>query len=394
VILLCPRCGDAYRASHRSCPNDGETLVPPAEIDPRLSSVIGNYRLVELLGKGGMGVVYRVEHVYMGTPAAIKILHDRHAGESEAIERFLQEARAAASIRHPNIVDCTDFGETADGLCYFVMEHIEGRPLDQLMEEEAPLPLIRAINIVNQIGRGVGAAHERGIVHRDLKPENVMVQKRSGRRRIVSTVWEDGEPQYRIGTETSYDFVKVLDFGVAKVHGSGLGPAHTTFSGHVVGTPDYMAPETVRGRPTDHRIDIYALGVMFYEMVTGCRPFDCATAVETMAAHAAQPVPSPRLRNPKAQVTEAAERLIQRAMAKSPDDRPDSMEAFLAELQDCYGDERFIRTLADQRPFSANDDGRPRRRSLTEDLKELFAQGAFDRMNEEPILLTKKKSVP
>ncbi len=393
MILLCPRCGDAYRASHRVCPSDGETLVAAAEIDPRLSTVIGNYRLVDLLGKGGMGAVYRAEHVYMGTPAAIKILHDRHAGQSEAVERFLQEARAAATIRHPNVVDVNDFGETPDGQCYFVMEHLEGRPLDQVMEEEAPLPLIRAINIINQIGRGVGAAHERGIVHRDLKPENVMVQQRRGRRRIVSTVWEDGEPHVRIGTEASYDFVKVLDFGVAKVL-DWAAPAHRTQAGSIIGTPDYMAPETVRGKPSDHRVDIYALGVMFFELVTGCRPFDAATAVETMAAHAAQPVPSPSARNPKAQVSQAAERLIARAMAKNPDDRPATMEDFLVELQGCYGDDKFIRTLAEQRPFSANDDGRPRRRSLTEDLKELFAQGALDRAHDEPFLLTNKKQLP
>jgi serine/threonine protein kinase len=388
VILLCPRCNDAFRASHQVCPHDGETLVAPAEIDPRLSTVIGNYRLVDLLGKGGMGVVYRAEHV--------KILSDRHAGDREAVERFLQEARSAASIRHPNIVDVNDFGETSDGLCYFVMEHLEGRPLDQVMEEEAPLPLIRSINIVNQIGRGVGAAHERGIIHRDLKPENVMVEQRKGRRKIIHTVWEDGEPHLRVDTEASYDFIKVLDFGVAKVLDF-TAPANITQAGHIIGTPDYMAPETVRGRATDHRIDIYALGVIFFELVTGKRPFDRLTAVETMAAHAAQPVPSPRAINPQAQVTDAAERLIRRAMAKDPNERPQTMEDFLVELQSCYGDERFIRTLAEQRPLSANDDGRPRKKSLTEDLKELFAQAPAlppQSPAEEPILLTKKKYVP
>jgi eukaryotic-like serine/threonine-protein kinase len=398
-VLLCPRCGDAYRVSRLVCPVDGTMLVSAAEVDPRLSTVLGNYRLVDLLGKGGMGVVYLAEHVYMGTPAAIKILHDRHAGDREAITRMLQEARAAASIGHANVVDVMDFGETPEGSCYFVMEHVDGQPLDQIMEDAAPLPLIRAINIINQIGLGVGAAHERGIIHRDLKPENIIVAQRPGRRRIVHTEWKDGEARYNIDTEASWDFVKVLDFGVAKVLDRDS-KAHQTIAGHVIGTPDYMAPETARGKDFDHRVDIYALGVMFFELVTGCRPFEAEGPVEVMIAHCSHPVPSAKKRNPQANISDAADRLIARAMAKLPDQRPATMEHFLAELQVCYGDERFYRTVADELSSAARGASQrghqaaARSRSLTEDLRDLFGR-SYDivepALDVEPVLLTKKK---
>jgi serine/threonine-protein kinase len=371
-MLLCPRCRHAFRESQRVCPRDGVALAPAASVDSRIGTTIGNHRLLDVLGTGGMGAVYLGEHVYIGTRAAIKVLHDHIAADSDAVARLLQEARAAAGIGHGNIVAVSDFGETPDGLAYIVMEYVEGRPLDELLEEESPLPLFRTINIVNQIGSGLGAAHAKGIVHRDLKPENVMLLARSGRRKIVTRHPGADPPTVRM--EISYDHVKLLDFGVAKILDSSL--SRRTLSGMVIGTPQYMAPESARGNSEiDHRIDIYALGVMFYEMLTGKLPFDGTTPMEMMLAHCSKPVPRIRERNPGAEVTAAAEALILRAMAKNPDERHADMNEFLAELQSCYGDENFLRNLEQQARAGEAEPRAPRPRSLTEDLKELFAGG-------------------
>ncbi len=374
-MLVCPRCRHAFRPSQRVCPRDGEALQPAASVDSRIGTVIGNHRLVDVLGTGGMGAVYLAEHVYIGTRAAIKILHEQYAAESDAVARLLQEARAAAAIGHGNIVAVSDFGETPDGLAYIVMEYVEGRPLDALLEEAAPLPLFRAINIVNQIGSGLGAAHQMGIVHRDLKPENVMLAERNGRRKVVRRGTDPATPTVEL--ETTYDHVKILDFGVAKMLDADL--SRQTLSGIVIGTPQYMAPETARAtREIDHRIDIYALGVMFYEMLTGKLPFDASTPMEMMLAHCGAPVPPLRERNPLVEVTPAAEGLIRSALAKDPDERPQDMGAFLAELQGCYGDENFLRNVERQRQEAAApspQERAPRPRSLTEDLKDLFAGG-------------------
>ena len=152
---------------------------------------MGKYKLHEIVGRGGMGVVYRGEHVYIGKEVAVKILHDGYGGREESIKRFLREARAASLINHPNIVDITDFGKSNDGTVFFVMEFLHGEPLDALMQRERRLELIRAITIVNQIAGALGAAHAKGIVHRDLKPENVMLTKREGRRELIRQISDE-----------------------------------------------------------------------------------------------------------------------------------------------------------------------------------------------------------
>jgi serine/threonine protein kinase len=372
MILVCPRCGLAYRSTVSRCPNDGAELRPAAAVDSRLGTVIGHYRLLDLLGKGGMGAVYVAEHIYIGKLVAIKILHEQYAAESDAVGRLLQEARAAAGIGHANIVAVSDFGETPDGLAYLVMEYVEGKPLDQLLEEEAPLPLFRAINIVNQIGSGLGAAHAKGIVHRDLKPENVMLLECVGRRKVVRRGKDDAPPTVEM--ETTYDHVKILDFGVAKILDADL--SRRTLSGIVIGTPQYMAPETARAtKEIDHRIDVYALGIMFYEMLTAKLPFEASSPMEMMLAHCNHTVPPLREREPRAEVTDAAEALIMRSLAKHPDERPADMDEFLAELQTCYGDENFLRNVERQAEPPVRGERPPRQRSLTEDLKDLFAGG-------------------
>ncbi|HJZ88469.1 MAG TPA: serine/threonine-protein kinase [Polyangia bacterium] len=346
-MLLCPQCGSAYREQYRHCGRDGAELRPAEELDPRLGSQVGNYRLLDLLGKGGMGVVYKAEHLYIGKLAAIKILHDSYASHSDAVSRFLQEARAAATIGHANIVDVNDFGETPDGCAYFVMEYVEGRPLDQVIQDDGPLPLLRTINIGNQIGRALMAAHDKGIVHRDLKPENVMLDKRPGRREIVRTLRPG---QYQVEKELEYDFVKLLDFGVAKIAGD---PLRHSLPGLVLGTPEYMAPETARAEAhVDARVDIYAFGVLLYEMLTARAPFDVGSPADIVAAHLSRPVPPLRAKNPHAQVTRAIEQLIMKCLEKQPAARPQTMEQVLVAMHGCYGDEVYRRD-ADRLPGAA-----------------------------------------
>ena len=159
--------------------------------DARAGTTVGKYKLHEIVGRGGMGVVYRAEHVYIGKEVAVKILHDGYGGREESIKRFLREARAASLINHPNIVDVTDFGKSNDGTVFFVMEFLHGEPLDALLQRERRLELLRAITIVNQMAGALGAAHAKGIVHRDLKPENVMLTRREGRRELIRQITDE-----------------------------------------------------------------------------------------------------------------------------------------------------------------------------------------------------------
>jgi serine/threonine-protein kinase len=396
-MLLCPTCGLAYRAPYNVCPRDNVPLLPPEELDPRLGSQIANYTLIEFLGKGGMGVVYRGEHIYLHKQVAIKVLHEKYASQSEAVARFLAEARAAATIGHPNIVDVSDFGETSDGAAYFIMELVSGRPLDQVLQEDGALPLLRAINILNQVGRALSAAHEKGIVHRDLKPENVMMQKRPGRRDIVRRTGTN----FSVEKEGEYDFVKLLDFGVAKMIGA---PTGQTESGTIFGTPEYMAPEAARGLPVDHRADVYAFGILFYEMLTMFVPFDGATPMDVLMAQVHKAPPPPSRRNPRAKVSAEAERLILWCLEKDPDKRPQSMYEVLESLQQSYGDEVYLRD-ADRMPGAREAGIAPigpggRKRSVTEDLADLFKDGEggggkvleqIELETTEPLLLTQIK---
>jgi serine/threonine-protein kinase len=373
-MLVCSACGAFYRDTQRTCPRDGQTLSLAADVDWRIGSQVGNYRLVDVLGRGGMGMIYKAEHVYLNKPAAIKILHERAA--ADAANRLLDEARAAATIGHANIIDVSDFGETPDGLFYIVMELVQGRSLDEVLAAEGQLTLLRAINIINQVGRGLGAAHAKGIVHRDLKPANVMLQERPGRREIVRRIEAElaGEQErFEVRRESSYDFVTILDFGIAQFLDRSL--ITKAADDLMLGTPHYMAPEIVRGEEIDFRVDIYALGVMFYEMLTGTVPFDDETAREVLVAQCERLVPPMRFKNPRAQVTEAAERLIMRSMSKDPAGRPQSMDEFLHELQRCYGDENFLRNVEEQMPAAVAAGIRPRPKRLTEELSELFAKG-------------------
>src|SRR5262252_2073798 len=284
--------------------------------DARTGTTVGKYKLREIVGRGGMGVVYRGEHVYIGKEVAVKILHDGYGGRDESIKRFLREARAASLINHPNIVDVTDFGKSNDGTVFFVMEYLHGEPLDAVLSRDRRLDLLRAITIVNQAAGALGAAHAKGIVHRDLKPENIMLTPREGRRELIRQISDESGTHTVTEREKGFDFVKILDFGVAKVRDPNITESRVTQQGVVFGTPEYMAPETARVGISDPRTDVWALGVIFYEMLTGMVPFTGDTPVDVMLKVVSQPVIPPREKAPGNEITPEAGRLIMKALAK------------------------------------------------------------------------------
>jgi serine/threonine-protein kinase len=352
---ICMRCGKVCSQDERHCRACGGLVIDDLS-RRRLGTNVGNYRLHAIIGRGGMGTVYKGEHVYIGKPVAVKILHQQFAKYEEAVKRFLREARAASQINHPNIVDVTDFGPTPDGGVYFVMEYIEGESLEDFIAKSSPVALHRAINIVNQLAMALARAHELGVVHRDLKPENIMLASRPGRRDLVRFLEDADEgPRWVVEREQSYDLVKILDFGIAKVlepelFGPQIQQPGRTMAGAVFGTPEYMSPESAAGLPVDHRSDIYSVGVIFYDLLVGHVPFEAVEAKDVMwkQMHEA-PVP-PRRARPDAEITEAAERLILRALQKKPDDRQQTMDELRQELQSCYGSVQYRR---DAHRFSA-----------------------------------------
>jgi eukaryotic-like serine/threonine-protein kinase len=266
---------------------------------------VNNYEVVSVLGEGGMGAVYLATHPFMGRKAAIKVLRRELAEDPGLVERFMNEARAANAIHHPNIIDIIDVGRLSSGIPYLMMEFLEGESLAQRIARQRPLDVPLAVNIAKQTAAALGAAHGKGIVHRDLKPDNLFLVP-------------DGEQQF--GAR-----VKVLDFGIAKLRGELSGSGAKTQSGSVMGTPPYMSPEQCRGitDEIDHRTDIYALGIILYEMLTGAAPFMSEGWGEVVLMHVTKPPPPPRQKN--AQVSPELEAVVLKALAKAPGDRWQSM---------------------------------------------------------------------
>ena len=274
----------------------------------------GRYYVEKKIGEGGMGVVFSARHAVIERPLAIKVLKREVMRDTATIRRFVQEAKAASRIGHPNIVDVTDFGTTPDGMTYSVMEFVDGQTLGSAIRHGAPFPPLRAVKIAAQIARALGAAHDKGIIHRDLKPENVFLLDR------------DGRP----------DFVKIVDFGIAKVApqaGQAEGP-RLTRAGSVFGTPEYMAPEQAAGRgDTDGRVDVYALGIILYEMVCGKVPHRGDSMVRTLAMQMLDPVEPPSKVRPDLGILPELEAVIMNALAKKREQRFQTMGELLAALE-------------------------------------------------------------
>jgi len=265
----------------------------------------GRYRILAKLGEGGMGAVYRGEQISLKRKVAIKLLHPELSADPWLVRRFNAEAQLAAKLSHPNTVNVYDFGQDSDGTLFIAMELLEGRSLRQLVNGEGPLPVGRALHIAAQVAASIADAHHHGIVHRDLKPDNVMVCER-GRDK---------------------DIVRVLDFGIAKLrdeHKKTVNPM--TLAGDLVGTPQYMAPEQIRGESVDGRCDVYALGAIVYETVTGRLVFEGPSVMVILSRHLLDPVEPPSRRRPDLGLPSALDELVVSMLAKAPADRPASME--------------------------------------------------------------------
>ncbi|MDE3217374.1 MAG: protein kinase, partial [Gemmatimonadota bacterium] len=258
-LKICPQCGAEYELDQRFCPKDGSTLRMQGGENDLVGSIIADrYHVLRKLGEGGMGQVYLAEHVKMGRKSAVKVMNPGMVHDADAISRFNREASNASRINHPNVAAVYDFGETGEGLIYLAMEFVEGPPLTKLIEQQGALPPLRAADIARQAADALAVAHDMGIVHRDLKPDNIMIAKN------------------RDGT----DLVKVVDFGIAKAADNEA--QKVTKTGLVVGTPEYMSPEQLAGDKLDGRSDIYSLGLVAFNMLTGKLPFPSDSAQEAM----------------------------------------------------------------------------------------------------------------
>ncbi len=276
-----------------------------------IGAKVAGYRINAKLGEGAMGVVYRGVHSVLGRPAAIKFLNSQLAQNEELVARFFTEAQVVNGIRHPNIVDITDFGQRGS-LHYYVMELLEGQTLLERLEAEGRATVASALRVGSQVACALAAAHDKGIVHRDLKPDNIFLCN---------------HPDYP-------DYVKVFDFGIAKLVSNGASEGHKTRAGAILGTPHYMSPEQCVGEETlDQSSDIYSLGVVLYRMVTGVVPFDFPSITEIITSHISEEAVLPRKINET--IPESLERVIVRAMAKDRNDRFASMREFREALQAC-----------------------------------------------------------
>jgi serine/threonine protein kinase len=329
-VKCCPTCEQRFSRDAAFCPFDGARLEAKA-VDPMSDPLLraridSRYDIVGVLGEGGMGRVYEVCHVSLARSFAMKVLRPELARDEDLAERFIREATATASVKHPNVVQITDFGRFPDGTPYFVMDLLVGHTLGEVIKAGGPIPAERAVRIVRKIAGALGAAHAAGVVHRDLKPDNVFLV---GGSRDVAALG-DSDPTRALALLSDGADVRVVDFGAAKIVGS----SRVTRAGIVFGTPHYMSPEQASGQPVDHRADIYALGVIMYEMFAGRVPFEADTYTGVLTQHMfVQPVPP-------SQVPEAAkelgalEAITLRCLAKRPEERFASMDDLIRAIDD------------------------------------------------------------
>ena len=306
--MFCPDCGlpltlPGAGVAHPYYENQYQASLPTVrlfDLDPLIGHVIdGKYELVAKLGEGGMSVVYRARRAHIGDDVAVKILLGKFVKDDAALARFRREARAAAMLRHPNVITIHDLGETDDDYApaYIVMEFVRGTPLRELLKTETQISVERAVRLMRGICAGVSAAHRQGVVHRDLKPENILV----------------------VAPDDDFEFesVRVVDFGLAKLLAdAGAGPA-----GSVVGTPYYMSPEQGMGEQLDTRSDVYSLGAMFYELLSGKRPFDAETVSGVINRHLYEPPPPLPV---SLGIPRRISTAIMQALSKDPDERPET----------------------------------------------------------------------
>jgi len=332
MMKVCPACRVDYGGGEVFCPVDAARLVTTSQMgespldpdDPHIGTVLaGRYVVRSRIGEGGMGLVYEGIHRDIDKRVAIKVLREDLSRRPEVVARFRQEAKSASRIGHENIVDISDFGETTRGASYFVMEYLEGEDLANVLARQGTVDAERACAIVLQCCRALSATHAKGIVHRDIKPENIFLTKRDG----------------------IDDFVKIVDFGIAKmsdIETDGAPGRKLTKTGMIFGTPEYMSPEQAAGRELDHRVDVYALGIILYECLAGRVPFEGDTFMGVLSQHLSAELPPITEVNPSVRVSRELELVIRKALAKDPNDRYADTEE-LAEAIRCALDGRLSR---------------------------------------------------
>jgi serine/threonine-protein kinase len=324
-MRICPKCRTAYPARGRAtCAKDGTRLVDAEEYaaaqnDPLLGhTVAGRFRVIERVGVGGMGTVYRAEQAGLDRPVALKVLKRELVSDRDTVARFHREAKAMSMLMHPNTVRVFDFGEDDDGHLFLAMELLEGELLTAWSEREGTPPVDEAVEVIREILRSLAEAHSKGIIHRDLKPDNIYLAHVEGQARPV---------------------VKVLDFGIAKVFRDEVKIDQLeTQAGTVFGTPRYMSPEQAQGKTLDHRSDLYSVGVLLYQLLTGRPPFLDDDAVVVMAKHIRETPEPVRKVAADRPIPRSLEKVLAKALGKEPEDRFDNADEFEAELEACLPD--------------------------------------------------------
>jgi serine/threonine protein kinase len=315
VQNVCPTCSTEYGPEQEICPQDGARLgAPVPAADPLIGQVLADrYRVLRSIGEGGMGRVYLAEHVKMGRKSAVKVMSPSLAPTPEAISRFNREAANASQIHQPNVAAIYDFGETADGTLYLAMEYVEGETLSALVRREGALQPRRAAELTGQIADGLHAAHHLGIVHRDLKPDNILVTRQS-----------DGR-----------EWVKIVDFGIAKTT-KDLGQ-NVTSIGVAIGTPDYMSPEQLAGEALDARTDVYSLGLVLFNMLTGSLPHPAMTSKQSLVERLTSKPRSLAEVKPNVVWSPRLQKALDRALAPEPDDRYATVNDLAREVRGAAG---------------------------------------------------------
>jgi serine/threonine protein kinase len=308
---VCLECNRQFTGIVAACPHDGTLLINVVQ-DPLLGTILaGNYEIQEVIGHGGMGVVYKARHALMDRIVAIKMLQAQLISDSMSVKRFQQESKSASRISHPNVITVYDFGISPNGQPFIVMDYLQGISLADLIKNEGQIGVERSIKILAQACDALDHAHKQGVIHRDVKPTNFVL----------------------INYDEEKDFVKVVDFGVAKLMNATPDGQRLTQAGEVCGSPVYMSPEQCTGGELDQRSDIYSMGIVVYETLTGKLPILGKTMVDTMSKHISEMPPSFSIARPDLYIPERLEQVVFKALAKDPNDRHQSMDELRIDLE-------------------------------------------------------------
>lgn len=365
----CPRCGREFQDTTTLCPADGTVLEKSG--DELVGQMLTDrYRIDERISEGGMGTVYRATHVLMDKRVAIKVLHPSLAADDKIVARFSREARAASRISHPHALNVTDFGESESGVVFLVMEFLDGRTLKEVIQSEGPMPVARAVEILRQVSGALDAAHAEGVVHRDLKSDNIML----------------------IEGANGSDWAKVLDFGIAKIkENAGHTDPGLTAPNLIIGTPQYMSPEQCsQASAIDARSDIYSLGIIIYEMLTGHVPFTGESPTAIMMKHLQEPPPS--VLEERDDLPPQVGMVITSTLAKRPEDRFQSAgelsEAFAAAAEG-----RMPETAISSATNPATSSSETRRIVVPTDSNEAPRNTRENELNEETVISARPAAI-